>query len=81
MSLLSVHVPGGFEMLSILLILFVVASLVGGWVYRDAKSRGSSRAWQWGVGIGVLLLANLIPGLLALLVYMRVRGERVEPTS
>ncbi|WP_123623967.1 hypothetical protein [Halorubrum sp. CSM-61] len=81
MPLLPLQVPGGPELLILLLILFVVFGLVGRWVYRDAKSRGSDWAWQWGVGIALLFLAGLVPGLLGILIYVTVRGDRVETMS
>ncbi|MCY4732916.1 hypothetical protein KY092_20515 [Natronomonas gomsonensis] len=81
MPLQPLQVPGGPELLIVLLILFVAFGLVGRWVYRDAKSRGSDWAWQWGVGIALLFLAGLVPGLLGVLVYVLLRGERVESAS
>ena len=81
MLLLPLQIPGGPELLVVLVILFIVFGLVGRWVYRDAKSRGSDRAWQWGVGIAFLFLIGLVPGLLGMLIYFSARGERVEPVS
>ncbi|PAU84297.1 hypothetical protein CK500_07670 [Halorubrum salipaludis] len=81
MSPVPLQVPGGPELLILLLILLVVFGLVGRWVYRDAKSRGSDWAWQWGVGVALLFLAGLVPGLLGILIYVTVRGDRVEPVS
>lgn len=63
------------------LLLFIIFGLIGRWVYRDAKSRGSDWAWQWGVGIALLFLAGLVPGLLGILIYVSVRGERTESMS
>jgi hypothetical protein len=80
MSLLPLQVPGAPELLILLLVLVVAFGLVGRWVYRDARSRGSEWAWQWGVGIAVLFLAGLVPGLLGILIYLVVRGDRVEST-
>ncbi|WP_049985340.1 hypothetical protein [Halobellus rufus] len=77
---LPLQVPGGPELLILFLVLLVVFGLVGRWVYRDAKSRGSDWAWQWGVGVALLFLAGLVPGLLGILIYVTVRGERVEST-
>ncbi|OYR39032.1 hypothetical protein DJ82_11395 [Halorubrum sp. Ib24] len=79
-SLQPLQVPGGPELLILLVVLLVVFGLVGRWVYRDAKSRGSDWAWQWGVGIGLLFLFGLVPGLLGLLIYVTVRDEVGEPT-
>ena len=74
-SLQPLQVPGGPELLILLVILLVVFGLVGRWVYRDAKSRGSDWAWQWGVGIGLLFFVGLVPGLLGLLIYVTVRDD------
>ncbi|RJS98450.1 hypothetical protein [Halococcus sp. IIIV-5B] len=65
-------IPGGPEVLVILLVLVVVFGLVGRWVYRDAKKQGSEWAWQWGVGVGVLFLFGFVPGLFGLVVYLLV---------
>lgn len=81
MTPLQFGIPGGPELLIIFLIFFVVFGLVGRWVYNDAKSCGSEWAWQWGVGIAFLFLAGLVPGLLGIIIYLLVRGDRVEPTS
>lgn len=65
-------IPGGPEVLVVLLVLVVVFGLVGRWVYRDAKKQGSEWAWQWGVGVAVLFLVGFVPGLLGLVVYLLV---------
>jgi hypothetical protein len=62
--------PGGPEILIILVVLLIAFGLIGRWVYRDAKKQGSAYAWQWGVGVGVLFIAGLVPGLLGLLLYV-----------
>ena len=72
MTLLPLQVPGAPELVVILLVLVVAFGLIGRWVYRDAKSRGSEWAWQWGVGIAVLFLMGLVPGLLGILIYVTV---------
>jgi hypothetical protein len=41
MILFPLQVPGGPELLIIFLILFIAFGLIGRWVYRDARSRGS----------------------------------------
>ena len=64
----------------LLLALLVLWATLGRWLYRDARSRGSEWAWQWGVGIAVLFLAGLVPGLLGILIYLVVRGDRVGST-
>jgi len=81
MSPLPLQVPGAPELLIVVAILAVAFGLVGRWVYRDAKSRGSDWAWQWGVGVGFLFLLGIVPGLLGMLVYISVRGEREETVA
>lgn len=69
------------ELLVILLIVLLLTAVVGRWVYRDARARGSDWAWQWAVGIVLLFLIGLVPGLLGVIVYLLVRGERLESTA
>ena len=45
LTLLQMGLPGGPELLIVIIILLVPGALVGRWVYRDAKRRGS--AWAW----------------------------------
>lgn len=78
---LQFGVPGGVELLVLLLVLLLVFGLVGRWIYRDAKRRGSDWAWQWGVGIGLLFLAGLVPGLLGVIIYLLVRPALPEETG
>lgn len=70
-------IPAGPEILVFLLLLVIIGILVGRWVYRDAKSRGSNWAWQWGVGIAVLLVP-IVPGLLVLIIYLLLRGNKTQ---
>jgi hypothetical protein len=69
--------PGGVEILVLFLSWIIIAGFAGRWVYRDAKRRGSNWAWQWGVGIAVLLVAGGA-GILALIIYVVIRGEKVK---
>lgn len=61
--------PGGTDPLG-LAILLVVCALAAWVVYRDATRREVGYAWQAGVAVGALLFAGLLPGLLALAVYV-----------
>ena len=70
--------PGGPEILIILFVILIIVVLVGRWVYRDAKARGSKWAWQWGVGISVLFFFGLVPGLLGLVIYLLLRGNKPQ---
>ena len=80
LSLLQLGVPGVVEFGIVLLIILLIAGVVGRWVYRDAKAWGSDWAWQWAVGIVLLLLVGFVPGLLGIVTYLIVRGDRPEPT-
>lgn len=75
---LQIGLPGGPELVILVLIFALLAVVVGRWVYRDARARGSDWAWQWAVGIIFLFFLGLVPGVLGVLVYVLVRGERVE---
>jgi hypothetical protein len=70
-------IPAGPEVLVFLLIMLVIGILVGRWVYQDAKSRGSNWAWQWGVGIAILLVP-VVPGLVVLIIYLFIRGSKIQ---
>lgn len=72
--------PGsGRHRLAILpLILLVLFGVVGRWVYRDARSRDNEWAWQLAVLIAGAFFLGVVPGLLALVVYVLARGERGE---
>lgn len=72
--------PGGQEAIFIL-IFVILLSMLGRWIYYDAKSRGSDWAWQWGVGIPILAFFAIVPALLALLIYFYIRGERIRPSN
>lgn len=75
---LQFGIPGGTELFIILIIVLLLGLVVGRWVYRDAKKRGSDWAWQWAVGIVFLFLLGLVPGLLGVIIYLLVRGDEVE---
>lgn len=61
------------------LVVFAILFVLGRWLYRDARSRGSEWAWQWATGIPLLLLAGvvfgasgIVPGLLAIVIYLQL---------
>lgn len=60
----------GPVILAITIILTIALILIGRWVYRDAKKHDSRYAWLWGIGVAVLFLAGLVPGLLGLVLYL-----------
>jgi hypothetical protein len=70
--------PGGPELLIVLLLALIIVVFVGRWVYRDAKARGSKWAWQWSVGISVLFFFGLVPGLLGLVIYLFLRDDKLQ---
>ena len=64
-------------MLPIMAAIFIVAILLAVWVYRDAESRGES---------GILwLIIVLITGIIGLIIWLIVRGDKPvissEPTT
>lgn len=71
-------VPGGPELLILLVMFAILGVIVAAWIYRDASSRGSPWAWQWAVGIVFLFMIGLIPGIVGLLMYLGVRGEKTN---
>ena len=50
--------------------LLVLCALVGWLVYRDAKRQEVGYAWQAAVAVAALVFTGLIPGILALVVYV-----------
>ena len=74
-------VPGLPELMILLIIFGVFGVLFGRWIYRDAKSRGSAWAWQRAVGIFLLFLIGLVPGLIGLALYFGLRGERQHSSA
>ena len=68
--------PGGPELIIVLSIILLLLGLLGRWIYRDAKSRGSDWAWQWATGIPMMFVLELVPGLLTLIIYLLVRDDR-----
>lgn len=75
---LQVGLPGAPELLIVLIILLIPGALVGWWVYRDAKERGSGWAWQWGVVVALLFPAGLVPGLLGVIIYLLLRRDHPD---
>ena len=81
MSLPLLQVPGGPELIIILLILVVglvvfLASLAAAyWVYKDATKRGNENAAIWGVLTVLGFFVGLLPGLVVLGAYFVVGRE------
>jgi hypothetical protein len=60
----------GFFLFIIYLIIVLFVSL---WIRGDAVKRGSQHPTLWGLTVAVLLLFYIIPGLIAILVYLYAR--------
>jgi len=69
MILLQAPVPGGPELVVILLLLLLPVGL-GYWVYADATRRGNDSAALWAVIVAGLTLLTLVGGVLAVIVYL-----------
>ena len=69
----AIALPGGPELLIVLLVLLVVPLALAYWVYRDATNRGESRALAWSAVIFGLSLFWLVPGLLGVAIYLGTR--------
>lgn len=59
----------------ILLVLLVFWATVGRWLYRDATSRGSEWAWQWGFGTPLTVVAGIDVMLLVVVIYLLLRDS------
>lgn len=66
------QVEGSFVLVGTFVLLLLAGS-TGYWVYLDGVNRGIDRAPWWGLGVFWLLLLGVIPGLVALAVYLRMR--------
>jgi predicted branched-subunit amino acid permease len=60
----------GFFFFIIYLIIVLFVSL---WIRGDAVNRGSQHPTLWGLAVAVLLLIYIIPGVIAILVYLYAR--------
>ena len=76
---MQIGLPGGVEVLVILLIL-VVPLAVGYWVARDARRHGSDHHLAWGVMAFLAGFAYLLGTLVFLVFYLVVRDD-FEPGS
>ena len=81
MSLPLLQIPGGPELIIVLLILAVglvvfVASLAAAyWVYTDAKNRGNENAAIWGVLTLLGFVTGFVPGVIVVVVAYLVAGR------
>lgn len=70
------------EFVAIGLVFLALFPTLGLWMYRDAKARGSTWAWQWGFGIPFTiylsatgLLYVMAGPLVFLIIYLLVRDD------
>ena len=70
--MLPVQAEGTYTLVGVFTLLLLAGS-TGYWVYIDGSNRGIDRAPWWGAGVFWLLLLGLIPGLIALGVYLSKR--------
>lgn len=62
---------------SLLLISVTIAGIVAAtWVYYDARTRGIDNPVLWAAVIAFLFLLYAVPGIVALVIYILMRGEK-----
>ena len=66
---LQFSIPGGPELLIILLIGLLVPLVLGYFVYNDATARGDDNAALWAVVVAGLTAVTFLGGLVALAIY------------
>jgi predicted branched-subunit amino acid permease len=62
----------GFFLFIIYLIIVLFVSL---WIRSDAVNRGSQHPTLWGLAVAVLSLFYIIPGVIAILLYLYARSN------
>ncbi|WP_122089246.1 hypothetical protein [Halalkalicoccus subterraneus] len=63
----------GSDILVGVFVLLLLAGSTGYWTYIDGTNRGVDRAPWWGAGVFWGLVLGMLPGLVALAVYLRRR--------
>ena len=66
---LQFSIPGGPELLIILLIGLLIPLVLGYFVYNDATARGDDNAALWAVVVAGLTAVTFLGGLIALAIY------------
>jgi hypothetical protein len=75
---LQFGLPGGPELLIIGLILLVIPFVLAYYVYTDAERRGEEYAAFWALAVGTLTFLTFFGGILAVVVYLWQRNDRVS---
>jgi hypothetical protein len=73
--MLPLQVEGTYTFVGVFALMLLAGS-TGYWVYIDGANREIDRAPWWGAGVFWLLLLGLLPGLIALAVYLSKRPAR-----
>lgn len=61
---------------NLLFISVTIAGIVAAiWVYYDARARGVDNPYLWAAVIAFLFLLYALPGIVALVIYILVRGD------
>ena len=55
----------------------IIAAIGGYWVYKDASKRENNEV-GWAIGVAALLFLFLPVGIVALIVYVILRGEKTD---
>lgn len=74
-TMLPLQAEGTYVLAGVFLVLLIAGS-TGYWVYIDGATRKIDRAPWWGAGVFWLLLLGVIPGLIALALYLSKRPAR-----
>ena len=67
----NVHVTSGEVWIFVALL--ALWATIGKWIYKDANSRGSLWAWQWGFGTPLTVMAGIDVMLLVIVIYLLLR--------
>ncbi len=71
--------PGGPEMLVLLILYLILPFVLAYWIYTDAEKRGEDYAPLWALAAGLFsYIAFIVGGILVLVVYIWQRGPQRE---
>lgn len=74
-GMLVVALQANPELIAIAVAYLVIPVLVGYWVHRDASGRGTEKAINWALAIGLLGLMGPPPLAVGIALYLSVREE------